>query len=223
MAIERNGSTTEEEEVVDETRTNDPEANGVLDFEPYHDQPQDEVHPFERVQPEATQDVLTGDVPTEDASIESPSSRSLLRKSSLIRATITFGIYFLIIGTSLFMIDILPRFRKPPRPLPTQPPPPYSNFHLNFPEVYPILDLERSNASCRAAWATLTDIQCHEGIWSRGWDYGIPHPTTGDSETAALEIEKVVPLICGGVSPQRTMCHVHLELAKGLVYKACVG
>lgn len=101
--------------------------------------------------------------------------------------------------------------------------PPKSNFHLNFPEVYPKLDLKRSNASCRAVWATLTDVQCHEGIWSRGWDSGIPHPATGDSETEGLDIEKMVPLICGEVSPLRTMCHSNLELAKGLLDADCVG
>ena len=93
MAVERSGSVPEEEEVGHEIRTNEPDSDDVLDFELYYDEPEDEVHPSNRAQPEATQNVPTGDVLTGGASAENPLNRSRLHKSNLIRGTIIFGIY----------------------------------------------------------------------------------------------------------------------------------
>ena len=60
MTTERSGSVPEEGEVAHEIRTTGPDSNDVLDFEPYDDEPEDEVHPLNRAQPEATQDVPYG-------------------------------------------------------------------------------------------------------------------------------------------------------------------
>ena len=56
-----------------------------------------------------------------------------------------------------------------------------------------------------------------------GCDSRVLHLATGDSETEGLDIEKLVPQICGEISQLRTMCHFHLELAKWLLDTGYIG
>lgn len=158
MVIEGSGSPAEEGQVVQDIRTNNLESDDVLDFEPYQDEPNDEADPPNRAQ----------SAPAEDLP-----NRSDNRKKHLIGFFFFISIYFLIVATELYFADVV-RLPSAPQPLPTQPPPPNRNYSLNFPEVYPKLDPNRSSPECRAAWETLTDISCHEGIWLRlGWWYSI--------------------------------------------------
>jgi hypothetical protein len=195
MAIEGNVPIGEEEPVVHEVRTNHLESDDVLDFEPYHDESDDETDHRNEVPP----------LPAEDLP-----NRSFGRKNHLIRAAIFVGIFFVVIATELFVLG-LPWLPRTKQPSPAPPPPPNRNYALNFPEVYPKLDVNRSTTECRAAWKTLTNIPCHEGIWTRSWDGGVP-------ESRGPSIDRLVPLIC-----QNIMCPIRLTLAQTLLHSACVG
>jgi hypothetical protein len=184
-----------EEPVVHEVRTNHLESDDVFDFEPYHDESDDEADYRKGVAPLHAEDLP---------------NRSFSRKNHLIGAAILVGIVFVLIATELFVVRLqwLPRAKQPGL---AQPPPPNRNYDLNLPEVYLKLDVNRSSIECRVAWETLTNIPCHEGIWMRGWDAGVP-------ESPSQSIDRLVPLVC-----QNIMCLVRLTLAQRLLHSVCVG
>jgi hypothetical protein len=192
MAIEGNVPIGEEPPV-HEVRMNHLESDDVLDFEPYHDESDDETDHRNGVPPRPAEDLP---------------NRSFSRKNRLIGAAIF--IFFIVIATELFVVW-LPWLSRTKQPISAPLPPPNRNYALNFLEVYPKLDVNRSTTECRAAWKTLTNISCHEGIWTRSWDGGLP-------ESRGPSIDRLVPLIC-----QNMMCSVRLTLSQSLLHSACVG
>lgn len=183
-----------------EIRTDHQESDDVLDFAPYHDEPDDDTDNRTAGPP----------LPAKDHP-----DYSAGRKKLFIRAAIFISYFFVLIAIVLIAVwwPWLTRATQPDpaptaRPAPTGPP--NRNYSLNFPEVYPKLDVNRSSMKCRAAWATLTNIPCHEGIWLRGWDAGIPN-------SRSPSVDSLVPLIC------QDTCSINLMFAERLLRSACVG
>ncbi len=82
------------------------------------------------------------------------------------------------------------------------------NYALNFPEQYPKLEIKTSR-ECRAAWEALEAVPCHDAIWTRSWDAGIPKVFGGQA------IDRYVPAICDEI------CTRALTEANKTISSAC--
>jgi hypothetical protein len=181
---------------------NDLESNNdSLNFEPYHDDPDDGSDPLGELLPTAQERITPP--------IQISPAHPFRQEENRARVPVFVIVAFLFIGAQAYAI--WSNFPPIPQPIPGRPrPSPNQNYSLNFPEVYPKLDVKRSSPQCRTTWETLTDIPCHEAIWERGWDSG---------SASGPSIETLLPLIC---DPTRS-CGAHLKYAKLRIDQTCVG
>lgn len=174
----------------------DVEANDVLDFESYHDDPSADTEHHE-------------DAPIPVA--QSTAEQQVKRPLRIGIAVFAWFVCVFFVVQRFWVFRLVPSQPKPilkPSPLPL--PPPSQNYSLNFPEIFPKLDVRRSTPKCRDAWQTLMNVPCHEGILLRDWDYG-PNPESASMDT-------MIPLLCG----DRT-CSRYLDMARNKMNWSCAG
>lgn len=179
------------------SRANDEaEGNDVLDFEPYHDDPNANTENHEHAP-----------IPVAQSAAEQRASRPFRQTEHRIGVAVFFCFICIFFAIQAFWVfGLFPQ----PKPIPKPSPPPSQNYSLNFPEIFPKLDLRKSTPQCRGAWQTLTNIPCHEGIWLRDWDYG-PNP-------ASASMNEMLPLICGDMR-----CGYYLNMARNKMNWSCSG
>ncbi|CZR69426.1 uncharacterized protein PAC_19326 [Phialocephala subalpina] len=175
------------------------EIDDLLEFSPYRDNPEEHATENDKGLPPLPQD---------DDEEEIPKSRRIVYKivTSVVAVLLSLFVIFVVLNTLGFFREWRKehghKTKTKPRPSPSR------DFALNFPEQYPNLDAKRTSAECQEAWSKLTDIRCHDAIWTRNWDEGV-------SKILGPSLDRFVPLICD------TRCAPALEEAHKNVTAAC--
>ncbi|KUJ17855.1 uncharacterized protein LY89DRAFT_683848 [Mollisia scopiformis] len=175
----------------------DAQSSDSLDFAPYHDDPEE---------PETDSGKKRSPLP-KDEDLKVPKSRRTIIYKIVI-SLVTVILCFLIIFTVLSTTRERRNEQQKQKPTTSPRPPPSRDFALNFPEQYPALDSKTSSAECQEAWQALTEIPCHDAIWTLNWDSGVP-------QLLGPSLDRFVPLICDA------RCASALEAAKGNIQSAC--